>query len=215
MPQTDALEPKTNIKPNPIYGQLADANQVQKTIDSLEANGFEAEFVETAEEAKEKLLSLIPHGSTVFTATSQTLVEIGVLDTLNESGLYESYIKVMLDPKASVEEKKSAGYTAQYAVGSVHAVTEDGHALDASKSGSQIPAYVYGAENVIWVVGTHKLVKDVDEGIKRIFEYSLPLENVRAKKAYGIESSVDNILIKYASMPGRIKIILVGQKLGF
>src|SRR3989344_2573254 len=49
-------------------------------------------------------------------------------------------------------------------------LTKDGHVLIASRSGSQIPGYAYGADHVIWVVGAQKLVDDIDEGIKRIYD---------------------------------------------
>ena len=73
-----------------------------------------------------------------------------------------------------------------FTVGSVHAVSEDGHLLIASNTGSQLPAYAYSAGKVIWVVGAQKIVKDLDEGMKRLREYVLGLETVRARKAYGL-----------------------------
>ena len=66
-----------------------------------------------------------------------------------------------------------------YAVGSVHAITEAGEVLIASASGSQLGPYPYAAGNVIWVAGTQKIVKDIDDGIRRIREYSFPLEDQR------------------------------------
>jgi len=72
--------------------------------------------------------------------------------------------------------------------------------------------------HVIWVVGTQKIVKNVDEGMKRIYEYVLPLESVRLNKAYNIStgSFVSKLLILNREIvPGRITIILVKEKLGF
>lgn len=101
-------------------------------------------------------------------------------------------------------------------MGSVHAVTQDGHILIASNSGSQLPAYAYSAAHVIWVVGTQKIVKNIEEGMKRIYEYCLPLEDARAQKAYGVGSAVNKLLIvNVEKVPGRITIILVKEKLGF
>ncbi len=99
----------------------------------------------------------------------------------------------------------------------MHAVTEDGKVLIASNSGSQLPAYAYGSGHVIWVVGAQKIVKNLDEGIKRIYEHSLPLESERARKAYGVPGSAVNklLIINKEIIPGRITMILTKEKLGF
>jgi hypothetical protein len=86
----------------------------------------------------------------------------------------------------------------------------------ASASGSQLAPYVYGAGNVIWVVGTQKLVKDLDEAIDRIERYTFPLENERAKKTYGQGSMISKLLIVNREFqPGRITMVLVKENLGF
>ena len=104
-----------------------------------------------------------------------------------------------------------------WTIGSVHALTEDGKLVIASNTGSQLPAYVYGANNVIFVLGTQKIVKDLDEAFDRIYKYVLPLESERAKKAYGAkESNVSKILIINKEIqPNRIKVILINKNLGF
>ena len=72
----------------------------------------------------------------------------------------------------------------------MHAVTHDGVLVIASASGSQLAAYAWGATNVIFVIGTHKLVPTLDVARERIFEHSLPLEDARALAAYGMNSRV-------------------------
>jgi hypothetical protein len=83
-------------------------------------------------------------------------------------------------------------------LGSVHAVTQGGHVLIASEKASQVPAYVYGADKVIWVVGGQKIVTDTADGIRRIHDYTLPREDFRARKAYGVGSAVNNMFIMSA-----------------
>ncbi|HEV3370637.1 MAG TPA: LUD domain-containing protein, partial [Acidimicrobiales bacterium] len=103
-----------------------------------------------------------------------------------------------------------------YVVGSVHALTEGGSLLIASASGSQLGPIVSGAEHVIFVIGSQKIVADLDAGIRRIFEYSLPLEDWRAREAYGLPSGVNNIpIINHAVVAERITAILVHEALGF
>jgi hypothetical protein len=87
----------------------------------------------------------------------------------------------------------------------------------ASNSGSQIPGYAYGADHVVWVVGTHKIVKDIDEGLERIYQHSLPLESERARKAYGVERSYVSKILIFAREPekNRSTVIFVNEVLGF
>jgi hypothetical protein len=105
-------------------------------------------------------------------------------------------------------------------VGSVHALTEGGQALIASMSGSQLPALTGGAGTVILVVGTHKIVADLDAAHRRLHEYVIGLESARARKAYGLpdtfQSSANKLLVlSKEAVPGRIKVILVNEALGF
>ena len=198
------------------WDQLADDATIAKTIAALAANGFDAEVVETLEDAKERVLELIPKGAEIMNNTSLTMDTIGVTKEVLESGKYNPVRITLMDPNADPRLKKKLGAAAEYSIGSVHAVTQDGHVLMASGSGSQIPGYAYGSDHVIWAVGTQKIVKDTQEGIKRIYEHSLPLENERAKKAYGVGSAVRRLLIfNEEKVPQRIHLIFVKQSLGF
>src|SRR2546426_11985571 len=90
-------------------------------------------------------------------------------------------------------------------LGSVHAVTESGSLLAASASGSQLGPYVIGAGRLILVVGTQKIVADLEEGLRRINEYAFPLEDARAQAAYCVHRRVNTgLIIKRELTPGRI-----------
>ena len=202
------------------WNRLADRQTIDKTIEALKANGIDARFVETGEDAKKEILNLIPEGAEVFNETSVTLDAIGILKEINESGKYASVRNKLnsMDRKTQGVEMQKLGAGPQWAIGSVHAVTEDGHLLIASNTGSQLSAYASGASNVIWVVGIQKIVKDDTQALKRIYEYVLPLESERANKAYNITtgSNVSKLLIINKEVnPGRLTVILVGEKLGF
>ncbi len=202
------------------WNQLASKESIDKTIESLKANGINAKFVVTGEEAKKEVFSIIPEGAEVMTMTSVTLETLGLTQELNESGKYDSVRTKLNSMKRETQnlEMQRIGAAPDWTVGSVHAVTEDGHVLIASDSGSQLPAYAYGSAHVVWVVGAQKIVKNTQEGQQRIYEYVLPLEAERANKAYNITtgSNVSKLLIinKEVNL-GRITLILVGEKLGF
>lgn len=197
---------------------LATDESIAKTIKSLKANGINAIVVENGAEAKKKVLDLLPKNAEVMIMSSVTLETLGLPEEINKSQKLDSVKNKLskMNRKTQGLEMQKIGAAPEYAIGSVHAVTEDGKLLIASNTGSQLPAYAYGASHVLWVAGTQKIVKNVDEGIKRIYEHSLPLESERAKKVYGTPSNVSKLLIINEEIsPDRLTIILVKENLGF
>lgn len=202
---------------NNTWDTIPSRETIDQTIAALKANGINAQFVETAEQAKQLALSMIPEGSEIMTMTSETTRISGLADELNESGKYKPVRDKLGNPETSPSEKRKLGGGPDFTVGSVHAVTQDGKALIASNTGSQLGAYAYGAGKVIWLVGAQKLVKDFDDGMKRIYEYVLPLESERAKKAYGVAGSFVSklLVINQEINPDRLHMIIIGKKIGF
>ncbi|MBI2052000.1 lactate utilization protein [Candidatus Roizmanbacteria bacterium] len=200
------------------WDKLPEDSVIKETEKALNENGIKAIVVEDGEEAKKKVLELIPKGSQVMTATSTTVDQINLSKTIDEGEDYDSTRKKIMSKDQSEMRTRLRRINAavDYVVGSVHAVTEDGKVLVASNSGSQLPSYAFAAEKVVWVVGAQKIVKNVDEGIKRIYEYTLKLEDERMQKAYGMGSGVSKLLIINKEInPDRITLILVKEKLGF
>jgi L-lactate utilization protein LutC len=204
------------------WNTLASDEQIEKVKKALEEKQFDVIVVENASEAKEKVLSLIPKGAEVQDNTSITLEQTGIQDTIRNSGNYKSLHKQGLELDREKEAKKlmELRSLSDYVVGSAQAVTENGQLLIASNSGSNIPTYAYGANHVIFVIGTQKIVKSLDDGMKRIFEHNLSLETVRARKAYGLpdtwESYPSKILIfQKEPVMGRTTVVLVKEVLGY
>jgi hypothetical protein len=152
-----------------------------------------------------------------MTNTSVTLDETGIAPTIDAGGLYESARTRMmaLDYATQLQEMKAVAGQPDFALGSVHAVTRDGALLIASASGSQLASYVWGARNVIFVVGAQKLVPTVEAARERIYEHSLTLEDARAYAAYGQNSFVGKILEIHQELPGRIHVVLIRKAVGF
>lgn len=200
------------------WTKLATEEEISKTSKALETNGVKTIVVENDKEAKAKVIEVLPENSEVFTMTSMTLESIGIDKEINESKKYNAVRPKLfaMDRNTQGREMARLGAAPDWVVSSVHAVTQDGHLVIASNTGSQLSAEAYAAGNVIFVVGSQKIVKDTDEGIKRIYEHSLPLEDKRAQKAYGMHSGVNKILIVNKEIvPERITLILVKEKLGF
>lgn len=202
-----------------IWNIAADTARIEAVKGALAQNGFSVEIAKDREDAKRIVLALIPKGAEVMTMTSVTVDELGIAKELNGSGHYDSVRAkfATMDRATQGGEMQKMGAAPEWTIGSVHAVTKDGHVLIASATGSQLPSYAYGSAHVVWVVGAQKIVKDTAEGLARIYEYVLPLESERAKKAYGAPgSSVNKILImNKEGTPGRITIIFVPETIGF
>ena len=199
------------------FTALPDEQALAETVTALEEHGFSAEVADSLDAARRAVLARIPAGSSVMTNTSVTLDETGLTEAVNESGQYESARKKMfaLDFATQAQEMKVIGGQPDYALGSVHAVTRDGTLVIASASGSQLASYAWGAANVIFVVGAQKLVATLPDAHDRIYQHSLPLEDVRAQAAYGQHSSVGKVLEIHQELPGRIHIVLIRQPVGF
>ncbi len=200
------------------FATLADDIRVRRTTAALEQHGMNVLRARDAAEAKRIVLGLIPDGSQVYHGASQTLEVTGITDELEKSGRYDPIRPRIwsMDRATQADEIRRTSAAPDVMLGSVHAVTETGSLVAASMGGSQLAPYVAGAGRVILVVGTQKIVPDLDEGLRRIDEYSFPLEDARAQAAYGIHSGVNKILIINREItPGRITIVLVDEVLGF
>jgi len=200
------------------WDELADDVALTKTAAALTANGIEAEIAHDSDRARDRVLSFIPPAAEVFTMTSRTLESLGLKAEIDESGRYFSVRKQLSDPAGSIteKEKRRMGAAPDWALGSVHAVTLDGRLFIASMTGSQLPAYAYGAAHVIWTVGAQKVVADADEAMRRIREYVLPLEDQRMRGLYNTGSSINKVLTICREVnPGRLRVILVKERLGF
>jgi L-lactate utilization protein LutC len=206
------------LVPNREFARLATDKQIEDVVAALETRNIHAIVVNNGEEAKKLVLDLVPQGVEVYANVSRTLEHIGVTAEIDKSGRYDAVRPKVLafDRKAQADEIRILRSRPAYIVGSVHAITEDGVILTASNGGSQIAPYAYGANKVILVVGTQKIVKDLDEGFHRIEEYSYPLEDARLRSTLGMPSAVGKILVVNREVvPGRTTVILVKEELGY
>jgi len=212
------LEPNLDPSTSRRFGTVADEPSVKRTVAALEANGITVLRAPDSATAKRIVLDLIPDASQVYHGASQTLDLVGITDEIDKSGRYEPLRPRIwsMDRKTQADEIRRLGAAPDVMLGSVHAVTETGSLVAASMSGSQLGPYVSGAGRVILVVGTQKIVSDLEEGLARIDEYAYPLEDARAQAAYGIRSAVNKVLVINREItPGRITVVLVDEALGF
>ena len=200
------------------FATTADEPRVTRTASALEANGIAVFRATDAADAKDLVMDLIPDGAQVHHGASQSLEVSGITDEIENSGRYEPVRPKIwsMDRQTQADEIRRLSAAPDVMLGSVHAVTETGALVTASSSGSQLGPYVAGAGRVILVVGTQKIVSNLDEALRRINEYAFPLEDARAQAAYGIHSGVNKVLIINREIaPGRITVVFVDEVLGF
>lgn len=218
MNETRITTTKYGLKINWEFSRLASEEQIEQARKSLEENGIRVMVAEHPEEARQFVFDLLPEGAEVFTASSQTLEQLGIPDALARSEEYtlvREQLKQM-DPKTQGREMEELGATPEYIIGSVHAVTEDGQVLVASNTGSQLAPYAASAAHVIWILGSQKIVRDIEEAQRRIEEYAYPREDECLREVKGIPSGINKVLwINKEIRPGRTTMILVKEELGY
>ncbi len=205
------------LVPNLDFSVLACDDQIARTAQALEANHIQTIIVETGDEARSRVLGLLPDRARVYQSASRTLELTGLAADIDHSTTFQPVRPLIraLDRATQQLEIRRLSASPDVLVGSVHAITDQGQVLVASAAGNQLGAAAFGASRVIWVVGAQKLVRTLDDGLRRIREYCLPLEDARTRVAYRQPSVINKILIVNGELPGRITIILVKQKLGF
>jgi hypothetical protein len=200
------------------FSQIASEQQIRTVAGALELNGVTATVVDSGEDARAAVRSSLPVGAEVFNNTSRTLEVIGVAEDIERSGQYKALRPRLyqMDREMQGREMRQLSASPDWVVGSVHALTEEGSLLIASASGSQLGPIASGAGHVILVIGAQKIVPDLNTGLRRIQEYCFPLEDRRARQAYGVPSGVNNVLVINKEIaPGRITALLVKESLGF
>jgi len=206
------------ITPVEEYAKQATDEKIERTSKALEANGIQTLIAENGTEAKRLFLELIPEGSEVFLSSSVTLEQLGIVADVDQSGKFDAVRPRMyaMNRETQGREIRKLISAPDFAAGSVHAVTEDGHVIIASATGSQLGPYASGAGRVIWVVGAQKIVKDLNDGLRRLNEHVVPLEEEHMQQLYKVSTAVNEMLIvNRATRPGRITMILVKEELGF
>ena len=200
------------------FARLAPESSIRAAAAALERNGVTALVVDSGEQARSEVRSMLPIGAEVFNNTSLTLETIGVAEDIERSGMYQP-LRLRLyqmDRQMQQREIRQVAAAPDFLVGSVHALTMNGSLVIASASGSQLGPLVSGAGHVVLVIGGQKIVTDLASALRRIEEYCYPLEDQRGRSAYGVPSGVNNVLIiNRAIAPGRITAVIVREPLGF
>ncbi|MBQ7444310.1 MAG: lactate utilization protein [Clostridia bacterium] len=204
-------------------------NAAETVIKNLEKRHMKGYYAENAEEAKKLALSLMPEGSSVAWGGSMTCTDIGLIDAV-KTGNYD-----VIDRMEAGRDRKSEAYkniygritTCDFFLMGTNAITLDGELVNVDGTGNRVAFLCFGPENVIVVAGMNKLVKTREEAIDRARNVAAPINTVRLERrtpctvtgkcedCCSPDCICDQIVVTRLSKDGRIKVILVGEELGF
>jgi hypothetical protein len=195
----------------------ASADRIERLAQTLESHNIEAIVVATGAEARDRVLAMIPVGAEVHWGTSATLDDIGVTEALLAKGRYDPVRPryQAMDRATQGREIRKVMAAPDFMLGSAQAITDDGELVIASYSASQIGPIALSAGRVILVVGSQKIVADLDEGIRRAREHVLPYESVRLQERIGVPTRLAKLLVVYEEpRPGRMTVVVVREPVG-
>jgi YkgG family uncharacterized protein len=199
------------------YSTPASRDELDALAERLRERNFEALVVESAAEARQAVLDRIPDGVTIHSGKSKTLDDLGISQVLMDSDRYDFLRKRLykMDRQTQAREIRQLGSAPDLMLGSVNAITKEGQLVASSATGSQLGPFASGAGQLILVVGSQKIVKDLDEALARIRDYVQPYEDQRLREQAGIGTILARILILERDFrPGRTTIVLVRESVG-
>jgi L-lactate utilization protein LutB len=211
------------MTPKQIYYE----NLADTLIDKFNKRGIEGYYCENAEEALHTAKRFLTPGCSISWGGSQTLIELGLLDSLSSS----DYILYDRDKAKTPDERVqmySKTVTADYYYMSSNAITLDGQLVNIDGHGNRVACLITGPKNVIVIAGMNKIVTDVDAAIDRVRNMATPPNTVRLGKKTPcaetgkcanclVEDCICNqiVITRRSGIQGRIKVILVGEVLGY
>ncbi len=202
-------------------------NLANTMIENMAKRQMKGYYCATKEEALEKVMSMIPVGSSVGWGGSVSLDEAGIKQAVMD-GDFEVYNRDLAKtPEEQKEVYKNICFCDYYLMGT-NAITIDGELVNIDGRGNRVAFLCFGPENVIVVAGMNKVVKDVEDGFKRVRNVAAPPNTVRLSRntpcattgkcgdCYSPDCICSSMVItRRSQVPGRINVILVGEELGY
>ena len=202
-------------------------NQADTIIKKMHARKMEAYYCADVEAAKAKLLELIGKEKKVVAyGGSMTLDENGFKNIISDAG-HELIVRENYKSADEIKECKAKTINSDVFLMSSNAITIDGELINIDGRGNRVSYLIYGPDSVMVVAGMNKIVTDVESGIARVRNMATPPNTVRLNcdtpcASTGVcancltNSICSQIVVTRTSMiPNRIKVILVGEELGY
>lgn len=202
-------------------------NQAEGIIKKLKLRKMEGYYADNIEEASEKALELIGSPSkSVAYGGSMTIDDSHLKDKIKAAG-HDLIIRENSKTDEEMKALKARMVNADTFLMSTNAITLDGELINIDGRGNRVSFLIYGPDQVIVIAGMNKVVKDVDAGIDRTRNVASPANTVRlncdtpcakiGRCGDCLEHTIccEIVVTRASIVPGRIKVILVGEELGF
>lgn len=209
------------------FVKQSNAKAAATILGRLPKRNMEGWFFETRQEAVTKALELMPEGSVISWGGSMSISECGLMDAIRE----RNYTLVDRDLAVTPQEKRESfarTVMADYYLMSTNAITMNGELVNIDGFGNRVACLCAGPQNVIIIAGMNKVVNSVEAGIERIRTKAAPPNTTRLNKdtpcaRTGVCNECfspdcicsQTVVTRRSGVPGRIKIILVNEDLGF
>lgn len=214
----------------------------ERCMKALERNNIKCHYVKDRDEARLKLLEMIPEGVTIGAASSRTLAQIRIMPELEKRRSHQIHhpyrrggkgysppLETVLEEIAVVANK---ALTADVFLTGINAITLDGKLVATDGFGNRVAAIIWGPQKVIVVSGVNKIVDNVDAALRRIKEVAAPILAWRLEKKAGyppapcgitgicvdckdVRHCVYTVIVECQTWPQRIEVMLVGEALGY
>lgn len=201
----------------PDFAVPASEATLERVADRIRERNIEVLIVNNGEEARKVVLERLPKGAELHSGKSKTLQDLGIFDAIQDPIQYNAlrHQALKMDRKTQGREIRKLIAAPDFMVGSVNALTEDGVLVVASATASQIGPYANTAGKVILVVGSQKIVPDLETALRRIREHVMPWEEAQVRKAANMGTFVGKILIiEREWINERMTVILVRELIG-
>ncbi len=201
-------------------------NQANTIIKGLNRRNMEGFYVENKEQALNKVIELISKDGSVGMGGSETLKEIGLVDVLRNGG-YDFIDRDKGQTRGEKEDLMRQCLLADTFLMSTNAITLDGQLVNIDGNSNRVAALCFGPKQVIIVAGKNKVATDLEYAIKRVKTVACPpnAQRLNLKTPCAITGKCSNclegtmcaqeVITRYSRHDGRIKVILVGEELGY
>ncbi len=198
-----------------------------KVVENLNRRGFDARYITTSREALDAVRTMIPEGSMISWGGTMSLEETGIKDFLN-SGRFNVLDRAEAQTPETIRDIYHKALSCDYYFMSTNALTSDGVMVNIDGNGNRLAALVYGPEHIVVVAGMNKVVPDEQTALLRVQNTAAPINAQRLGRqtpclvtgscsdCLSPDCMCSHIVYTRRSHPnGRIKIILVGEELGY
>lgn len=197
-----------------------------RVVENLKRRHFDAHYCQTAGEAADLVLSLIPDGDVVAWGGSETIGQLNILGTIKDTHPVIDRDSAST-PQERVELMRKALLCDTFLMSS-NAISEDGQLFNIDGNGNRVAALVYGPKSVIVVAGMNKVVPTLEDAVTRARSIAAPFNaqrfslDIPCSKTGSCADclSKNSICVSFVRTricrpEGKIKVVLVGEEMGF